>query len=107
MAVTVPPLRVPTTRTTVPTGNCAAVAGAAAVPNAVCGPTVTVNAFPLAVVTVQLVAVSAVIWPRTPCSACLPEGAGVGAADGAGGAAGALLHPATAAVATANAADQQ
>src|SRR5690349_2322866 len=93
VAVTVAPLRGPVTRTVVPTGNCAAEAGAAFVPNTVCGPSVTVNALPLAVVTVQVVAVSAVIWPRTPFSAGVAEGAGVGAAAGGGAA---LLQPATA-----------
>src|SRR5689334_388298 len=100
VAVTVAPLRGPVTRTVVPTGNCAAVAGAVFVPNTVCGPSVTVNALPLAVVTVQVVAVSAVIWPRTPCSTGAREGAGVGAAARGGAA---LLQPATAAPTTASA----
>ena len=55
--------------------------------NTVSGLTVTVNAFPLVVeMTVQLVAVSAVIWPRTPCSTfLLARRAGSSDADGARG----------------------
>jgi hypothetical protein len=82
-AVTVVPLRLPITRTGAPTGNCAAVAGAAFVPNAVCPVITTVNARPLAFVTVQVDPFSAVICPRTP-RAALGAGLGVGAADDAG-----------------------
>jgi hypothetical protein len=83
VAVTVVPLRLPATRTGAPTGNCAAVAGAAFVPKAVCPVITTVNARPRAFVTVQVDPFSAVIFPRTP-RAAFCAGLGVGAADDAG-----------------------
>ena len=80
-------------------GTAPPCAGAALVPKAVCGPTVTVNAFPLAVVTVQVVAVSAVICPGRPVRrAWPPVGRGRAAEPLAS-----LLHPATAAPTTASA----
>jgi hypothetical protein len=72
----VAPDRCPLTATVVPTGNWAAVAGAAAVPNLVVGETMTVIVFCLAVTTVQDEPASAVICPRTPWLVPVDGGAG-------------------------------